>query len=81
MNIARIKKLSSLFLAIVLLLSVVPFQIAGASGWDEELFAPDDAVIEDFPDLSVWLIDATGEITSSNVQSLHLPALPFHPPT
>jgi len=58
----------------------MPFQTANASDWDEELVAPDDAVIEEVPGLSVWLIYETGELASSNVQGLHLPALLFHPP-
>jgi hypothetical protein len=80
MNPIRNKKLSWLFLAVALLLSVMPFQMVNASGWDEQLVALDDAVIEEISGLSVWLIHATGEPSSSNVQSLHLPALPFHPP-
>ena len=67
-------------MATLLVLSVMPFQMASASGWDEELVAPDEAVIEEVPGLSVWLIHETGELVSSNAQSLHLPALPFHPP-
>jgi hypothetical protein len=67
-------------LAVVLVLSVIPFQTANASGWDEELVALEDAAIEEVPGLSVWLIHETGELASSNVQALHLPALLFHPP-
>jgi hypothetical protein len=76
----RSQKVAWLCLAVVLVLTVMPFLTGSLSAVQTEWLGLDDAAVEELPDLLTAVVRCTLQPGSSLLRSLHLPDLSFHPP-
>jgi hypothetical protein len=74
------RELAWLCIGIVIILSVTPFHAGGPPALDNELFAPDEAILEETSDLSVMVLQEMVWLLCSGLPGLPFHPLPFHPP-
>ena len=76
----RIREVSWMCLAVMLLLSVMPFVVGALSTSDGQGLGLEEAALGEHPGLLASVVQCVSRPGSSLLRSLHLPDLSFHPP-